>query len=280
MGDRARREAEFFNSPHIDLLHFLKRGDSRFERWLIAEVLKSWDKQLSLLDASWIRDTVVLEACCGNPRVLYYFHLLGARELIGCDVAKEFVASGLKCSHTFVFDKHIRCGRPPFQMLFADVESLPLQRTSVDTVCCFQALHHLDTARFAQECLRVLVPGGHVFISDPVGTHPLRGLADRVGKTIGSMSGDEQSYDPQEVIRIFSSHGFRVLRFVSLNPLSEIYFQVSELATHLSPALSFYLKIPMFLLNRIEPILERSLLRRWPHLGWRFALSLEKTDST
>jgi len=276
MDERLKREAEFFNQPHIDLLHFLKRGSTRFDRWLIGEVLKSWDKQLAFLDPAWIRDKVVLEACCGNPRVLHYFHGLGARRLMGCDVAKEFVVDGLKNPQTFVFDKRIRCGSPPFQMLFADVGTLPLREGVVDTVCCFQALHHVDLNRFARECERILVSGGHVFISDPIGVHPLRDIADWVGKKIGPMSGDEKSYDPEKVIQDFESCGFKVLEFYSLNPFSEIYFQVTELFTRYSSALSFYLKLPMWCLNRIEPYVERKLLPRHPQLGWRFALSLEK----
>lgn len=278
MRGRIKREADFFNSPHVNLLHFLNRNGSRFDRWMIREVLKSWDKQLAFLDDSWIRGKVVLEACCGNPRVLFYFHELGARRLIGCDVAKEFVSAGLDASWTFVYDRRIVCGEPPFQMLLGDVENLPLRRGSVDTICCFQALHHVDMYRFGEECARILSPRGHLFLSDPVGTHPLRPLGDWLGRRFGPMSGDEKSYDPEKVIQVFQEAGFRTVEFLSLNPLSEIYFQLTELLTRFSKALSFYLKLPMGLLNRVEPLAERTLLRRLPALGWRFVLAMEKSD--
>ena len=276
MGDRIRREAEFFNSPHVNLLHFLNRGGGRFNRWLIHEVLKSWDKQLAFLDPSWIRNKVVFEACCGNPRVLYYFHLLGARSLIGCDVAKEFVSEGLGISETYVFDRKITCLMPPFQMILGDVENLPLQRSSVDTVCCFQALHHVDLHRFGRECERILVPKGHVYISDPVGTHFLRPIGDWVGRKFGPMSGDEKAYDPEQVIRVFEDAGFQLVKFLSLNPFSEIYFQITEILTSISSDLSFYLKVPMGLMNRVEPLLEKTVLKVYPSLGWRFVLAMEK----
>lgn len=278
MDDRLKREAAFFNDPKgAYLLHFLDRGSSGFARWLIREVLKSWDKHLGLLDLTWVKDKVVLEACCGNPRILRYFDLMGARKVIGCDIAKEFLASGLASSRTFVYDKEIVCGAPRFSMIIGDVQNLPLAARSIDTVCCFQALHHVDMHRFASECARVLPPGGHVFISDPVGSHPLRGFGDWVGRRLGPMTGDEKSYDPAEVVRVFEKEGFRIVRFVSLNPFSEIYFQVTELFTRVSPSVSFYLKIPMCALNRLEPFIEKTVLRKYPSLGWRFALALEKT---
>lgn len=277
MDVRARREAEFFNRPPLYLLHFLERGSSAFNRWLIREILKSWDRQIAFLDPAWIQDKVVLEACCGNPRMLYYFHTLGARRLLGCDVARAFVARGLGCAETYVYDQRVVCGPAPFDILLADAERAPLKAGTVDTVCCFQAMHHVDLERFARECARVVVPGGHVFLSDPVGTHPLRGLGNRVGRAVGPMSEDESAYDPACVAERFRAAGFRVLRLRSLNPVSEIYFQLTELVTRISGTASFYLKLPMALLNRIEPVLENTLLDRYPRLGWRFALALEKS---
>ena len=116
------------------------------------------------------------------PRLLYYFHLLGARRVLGCDVAQEFVAAGLRSERTFVYDREIICASHPVQMLFADVQRLPIRDESVDSIFCFQAMHHVDMNRFAAECMRILSPGGNVFLSDPVGTHPLRKVGDWVGQ--------------------------------------------------------------------------------------------------
>jgi SAM-dependent methyltransferase len=62
---------------------------------------------------------------------------------------------------------------PPANLSFADfgAESIPLAKESVDLVMMFRSLHHVPLDRMDdafREIHRVLRPGGHAYISEPV----------------------------------------------------------------------------------------------------------------
>jgi SAM-dependent methyltransferase len=65
----------------------------------------------------------------------------------------------------------------PPNMRFAEfgAESIPLPGASVDVVLMFKSLHHVPAARLAdalREIGRVLRPGGHAYISEPIFAGP------------------------------------------------------------------------------------------------------------
>jgi SAM-dependent methyltransferase len=212
------------------LLHFLELDGLTFDRWLIRQVLKTWDRQIPLIKQQWIRGKTVLEAGCGNPRILFYFRCLGAREAIGCDLSKQFVARGILHNQTYVYTSSIECKVGQIRLIYGDVNGPACEGLAVDTVTCFQSLHHLDLPRFAATCHRLLPPGGHVILSDPMGNHPLRTLGNLLGRRSGLLSPGEKALSPQKVIAEFTAQGFELQEYRSLNPTLEIYFQLTELA--------------------------------------------------
>jgi ubiquinone/menaquinone biosynthesis C-methylase UbiE len=103
-----------------------------------------------------------------------------------------------------------------------DGERLPLAGASVEFVHCAQVLEHVRSPEaFLAELVRVLVPGGHAYVTainrhalrDPhfgvLGVNYLpRGLADRVLELIGAENPEGQ---PLSAMHYFSRPGFRRL---------------------------------------------------------------------
>ncbi|MDP8225229.1 MAG: class I SAM-dependent methyltransferase [Candidatus Lernaella stagnicola] len=269
------REFAHYQEHKRYLLHFLERDRTECGRWLIRATLATWDRQLAFLNPAWIRGRRVLEVGCGNPRVTQYFRHLGAAHAVGNDLSQAFAARGLRRSHNYAFDA-VFPAPADTEIIYGDFTGSAVQDLTFDTVACFQSLHHIHLEGFVAACERVLRPGGHVLISDPVGDHPLRRLANAVGRASGLLSPDEKARCAQEVIDAFRGRGFDLVETRSLNPTLEIYFQLTELVTPLSPRLAFWLKTPMAWWRPVENWLEQRVLPRHPRWGWRYYLVFRK----
>ena len=268
--DAVEREKAHYDEHRRYLLHFLERDGSAFDRWLIRQTLKTWDRQFAFIDPELVRGRTVVEVGCGNPRVLFLFKQMGARRVIGVDLSERFVKRGLSRPRSYVYTYAVECRPDDVKLLFGDFTG-PLGRTlEADVVACFQSLHHMELAAFVDTCAHILGPGGKVVISDPVGDHPLRWLGNLVGRAYGLLSPDERAISPKLVISRFEEAGFELESFRSLNPALEIYFHLTELLAPVSPALAFYAKLPMAVLRPLEDFLEATLLRLFPRLGWRY----------
>lgn len=272
-----KKECAHYDEHRRYLLHFLDLDRTALDRWLIRQILRTWDRQIALIDPEMIRGKVVLEAGCGNPRFLFYFKKLGARRAIGCDLSERFVARGLKKDRTYVHTHAVPCPPDEISLLYGDVNGPVTEGLKADTIVCFQSLHHLNIAKFVVTCSRLLSPGGHLIVSDPMGSHPLRGLGNKVGRRTGLLSPSERAFPPEAVIAQFGEHGFEAVQIRSLNPTLEIYFQLTELLTTFSPKVAFYTKLPMAFLRPLESLLEGTLLRRAFRLGWRYFIVLRKS---
>lgn len=62
------------------------------------------------------------------------------------------------------------------QVAIMDCENLGLKNECFDIVLFFGVLHHLDVNKALAESYRVLKPNGKVFMSEPLGLHPLINL--------------------------------------------------------------------------------------------------------
>ncbi len=273
-----KREKAHYDEHRRYLLHFLEMDKTAFDRWLIRQILRTWDRQIAFIRSEWIRDRVVLEVGCGNPRVLFLFREMGAREAIGIDLSRKFVETGLKQKRTYVHARSPAVRPEAIRLIYGDVNSSITDGLAVDTIACFQALHHIDLAAFVNTCRRLLTRRGYVIISDPVGDHPLRGLGNLIGRMSGLLSPGERAISPGRVMSAFADGGFETVEFRSLNPTLEIYFQLTELLTPLSGRLAFYAKLPMALLRPLETALENTLLKLFPRLGWRYFAVFRKED--
>ncbi len=274
--DVIARETAHYQEHKRYILHFLERDRTECGRRLIRHILATWDRHLAFLDPAWVRGKRVIEVGCGNPRIVQYCKHLGATRAIGNDLSPAFVARGLRRPHNYAYDAVFPARHDDIELLYGDFNGPATKGLEVDTVMCFQSLHHIDLDAFVATCNRILTPGGRVVISDPVGDHPLRRIGNWVGRLSGLLSPDEAALTPGRVAAAFGERGFIETQRHSLNPTLEIFFHLTELLEPLSGALAFWLKAPLALLRPLEDRLERTLLQRRPRLGWRFFLVMHK----
>ena len=81
-------------------------------------------------------------------------------------LAKEVVPIGLDLSRAMLTQARIHNGHagPRARHLVGAVETLPFRTASCDVMTCFNAVHHVDLARFVAEASRVLTPSGQLVI--------------------------------------------------------------------------------------------------------------------
>jgi SAM-dependent methyltransferase len=98
---------------------------------------------------------VVLDAGCGVGWGSALLLSAGARRVLGIDIDLGAVADS--CRRT-----------PSGRFAVADLAALPMPSASVDVVVCFEVLEHTaDAYRTLDELVRVLRPGGLLFVSSP-----------------------------------------------------------------------------------------------------------------
>ncbi len=80
--------------------------------------------------------------------------------------AMEVVPIGLDLSPAMLAQARIRHGHAGLRArhLVGAVETLPFRTASCDAMTCFNAVHHVDLARFAAEASRVLTPSGQLVV--------------------------------------------------------------------------------------------------------------------
>ena len=78
----------------------------------------------------------------------------------------EVAPIGLDLSPAMLTQARLRNGNAglPAQHLVGAVETLPFQTASCDVMTCFNAVHHVNLARFAGEASRVLTPSGQLVV--------------------------------------------------------------------------------------------------------------------
>ena len=81
-------------------------------------------------------------------------------------LAMEVVPIGLDLSPAMLTQARIHDGHtgPRARHLVGAVEMIPFRTASCDVMTCFNAVHHVDLARFAGEASRVLTPSGQLIV--------------------------------------------------------------------------------------------------------------------
>ena len=81
-------------------------------------------------------------------------------------LAIDVVPVGLDLSPAMLTQARIRNGHAGLraQHLVGAVETLPIRTSSCDVMTCFNAVHHVDLARFVGEASRVLTPSGQLVV--------------------------------------------------------------------------------------------------------------------
>ena len=107
------------------------------------------------------RPVRLLDVATGSGR-----YLDAVSHCLASVLAIEVVPIGLDLSPAMLRQAPIRDGNAGLRarQLVGTVEVLPFQTSSCDVMTCFNAVHHVDLARFADEASRVLTPSGQLVI--------------------------------------------------------------------------------------------------------------------
>ena len=107
------------------------------------------------------RPVRLLDVATGSGR-----YLDAVSQCLAATLALEVVPIGLDLSPAMLTQARIRNRHTGLraQHLVGSVETLPFRTSSCDVMTCFNAVHHVDLARFAGEASRVLTPSGQLVV--------------------------------------------------------------------------------------------------------------------
>jgi len=108
-------------------------------------------------------------------------------------------------------ERCVRFGRPSPKYLACDAQQLQLEDESVLFVIFNESLHHMpDTSRALAQAMRVLKPGGRIFLYEPYAYNPYRRLSEIRDYFKGTV---ERSFGIRQLKRLLAQQGFKVLSF-------------------------------------------------------------------
>ncbi len=105
-------------------------------------------------------DKVILDAGCGYGIAAVILSLMGAREVHGVDLSEPMISTFKKVLSNFPEIRHV-------YPIIGNVSQSGYPNESFDFILCNEALsHYYNYTGFLREALRILKPGGILFISD------------------------------------------------------------------------------------------------------------------
>lgn len=118
----------------------------------------------------------VLDVGCGAGGKSLYYASLGAKKVSGIEVVAHYEQEALGLAKEKGLEDR-------FEFVCGDAARMPFEDNSFDTIIVNDAMEHVDEPeKVLQECLRVLVPKGRVFINFPPYYHPYGAhLSDAIG---------------------------------------------------------------------------------------------------
>lgn len=141
----------------------------------------------------------VLDVGCGNGELLSALKKKADVRAFGVDISENMIAAAR--------ERHPDCtffAQPCAPLGFAD--------RSIDAVTVSCAFHHFENPRgFVDECKRVLMDGGTVYMAEPYFSPPLRLIANCVAFPL-SHTGDVRVYGQTRLCAFFEAAGFSDVR--------------------------------------------------------------------
>lgn len=108
----------------------------------------------------------VLDMGCGASGKSLYYISIGAERVVGVDIVEHYKAEAETYAKKLGFEDR-------FEFLLGDALHLPMEDGSFDVVIMNDFMEHIyDPVGALQEAMRVLKPGGRIYISLPPYYHP------------------------------------------------------------------------------------------------------------
>ena len=152
-------------------------------------------QQLLLSQIRWSENQSFLDVACGNGSLLASINERKPIRGYGIDISDRMIANAIKKN-------------PGMDFRVAGCEKIPAADSSMDIITVCAAYHHFpDTAAFAKEAKRVLVPGGMVYVADMYISPFLRFTLNPFVPLL-LRDGDVRMYSPKGIRRNFERLGF------------------------------------------------------------------------
>ena len=128
----------------------------------------------------------------------------------------------------------------------ASAYNIPLRNNSVDVVCAFYALHHLNSKKVLKEFSRVLKPGGVLYFYEPNILNPLVWLIKTIKplKALIGDSPDEWGVNPLKIKTIYKDYSVMKMKFSGF--VIPLYFIPPEFMKQLDRIFGITSIIPLF----------------------------------
>lgn len=118
----------------------------------------------------------VVDIGCGAAGKTLYYASLGVKKIYGIEILEKYRAEAEAHAQNLGLENR-------FAFICADAASLPLDTGTIDTIIMNDAMEHVDAPEAVlKECLRVLAPGGCLYLNFPPYYHPFGAhLSDAIG---------------------------------------------------------------------------------------------------
>lgn len=112
------------------------------------------------------QDKLVLDLGCGAGGKSLYYASLGAKKVVGVDIVPAYEEESAALAKELGLEDK-------FQFVLGDAAALPLESATFDTVIMNDAMEHVaQPERVLKEALRLLRPGGRIYVNFPPYNHP------------------------------------------------------------------------------------------------------------
>ncbi len=156
-----------FFKPPVHPLNLQNNGVKSYAMWQYekgAETIKFYLERYS--EAEMFSDKTVVDIGCGAGGKSLYYASRGVKEVIGVEILEKYRAEADALANELGLTDQ-------FRFVCADAAALPFTDGSIDTIIMNDAMEHVARPEAVlAEMMRVLRPGGRLFVNFPPYHHP------------------------------------------------------------------------------------------------------------
>ena len=157
---------KFFKLP-VHPFNLSNEGGMSYAEWQFEKGARTIDYYLaSATREEMFEGKSVLDIGCGAAGKSVYYASLGARRVVGLDVVERYRSEAIELARRKGYEDR-------FEFVCADAAKTEFKDGSFDTVIMNDAVEHVERPEAVlRECLRVLAPGGRLYLNFPPYYHP------------------------------------------------------------------------------------------------------------